>query len=624
MADTYYDDNPWQRSSDPLDPLNEGYPPPQPWGTSTSGSIPSEPMPSQPQMMPQMPGTGGSAPSMSSPAQMHPLQTAQQEELQRQLKIEQSQGAVHPSWWRTALAAAAQFGTRRNPALGETISNAILSSDPNVRAEQIRRRNLQLQKEAADVERGQNQVQRMADYNAIIGGVKQTQAAAIDQNRKLAENEKLYRAGAQPLPTIPAAPLPPSMPAPPAGTTPQQQDLPAKWGGPLPPAPTVPPAPLPGGLTPEISSALNAAPAPPPQPVRFANAMPAVDALTGERLQIPSKADQETERLRVAQQVQQAGWKELPDEVADYNGVPRGTKLPLNDWTKMVGAYNKPDPAQSSAAAKQTNIATMAKLASAGLIDQGSLSDPTKQWDALDAGVKRGVITAQEAAASKSYALNNPMPAQTEMAAIARMLALNAGRPVQVLGDNGIVKYDTAGNAIRTGTPAAATIPGSTRATRQFAETVTNQTPVVTKEVQELKDELGPMAGRWNDLWVNRAGMNDPKFAGLDQDLNMYATALVRVHYGMTGGEKVREDLMKNFHEAQSPENLIARIQHADEWVKGYATMGNPPSAGRTTPTGGNKKIATSSDVQAYADTYHVSPNVATKHFTDSGYEITK
>jgi hypothetical protein len=158
---------------------------------------------------------------------------------------------------------------------------------------------------------------------------------------------------------------------------------------------------------------------------------------------------------------------------------------------------------------------------------------------------------------------------------VARAQIFVEGRPVQTIDEQGVIRYQKAGEAEKTGAPAAANIPGSTRATRQFAQTVTEQTKTVQQEVAELKDKLGPAAGRWNELWVNKAGMNDPEFAGLDQDLSMYATALVRVHYGMSGGEKVRDDLMKNFHEAQSPENLQARIQHANAWVQGYATMGN-------------------------------------------------
>jgi hypothetical protein len=165
------------------------------------------------------------------------------------------------------------------------------------------------------------------------------------------------------------------------------------------------------------------------------------------------------------------------------------------------------------------------------------------------------------------------------------MQVLVGGRPVQVLDELGNVRYDTAGHAISTGAAAASNIPGSTRATRQFAQTVVEQVPVIHREIDELKDKLGPSAGRWNELWVNKVGMNDPEFAGLDQDLRMYATAIVRVHFGMGGGEKIREALEKNFSEAQTPEDLKARVMHAEEWVKGYSKMGNAGVGGGQQPT---------------------------------------
>jgi hypothetical protein len=38
--------------------------------------------------------------------------------------------------------------------------------------------------------------------------------------------------------------------------------------------------------------------------------------------------------------------------------------------------------------------------------------------------------------------------------------------------------------------------------------------------------------------------------------------------------------LKKQFGEAQSPEDLINRIDHAEGWIKGYAAAGGAKSAG--------------------------------------------
>lgn len=387
--------NPWQESIDPLDPLNEGYripPPPQLNAAAPNGAMPSSPIPPQPQMMPPMPGMSTAPPVLSSPRHV------QADRLQQQIEDAKRTNpwGAHPSWWRTALAAAAQFGTRKNPALGQTIAGAITGSDPKVRLAQQTIHDLQLQKEAADEERAQSQLDQTSQYHNILGQIRQGNAAALDQSKKLAERDRLSKEGAEPLPTIPAAPLP-------------------------------------QGLPPSVSSVLSAAPTPPPQPVRFANAMAATDPINNQPLQIPSKVDQEIAQKRAAQEVQQAGWKVLPDDIAENRGYPKGTTLPPSEWTRVIEGSNKPDAAQTSAAAKQAFTGTMSKLASARVMDQGALTDPRKQWMALDAGVKSGIITQDEASAAKGYMTANPTPAQQDLAGIMRMAVLAQTRGGQYL-----------------------------------------------------------------------------------------------------------------------------------------------------------------------------------------------
>ena len=167
---------------------------------------------------------------------------------------------------------------------------------------------------------------------------------------------------------------------------------------------------------------------------------------------------------------------------------------------------------------------------------------------------------------------------------VARANIFVNNRAVQTLDENGRVVYSRAGDAMREKLSAAANIPASMRDTRAFAQTVTDQVPALHQEIDQLKDKIGPGAGRWTSLWVNKAGMDDPEFAGLDQDLKLYASAIVRVHFGKSGGQKLREALEKNFSTAQSPEDLKQRVEHADQWVKGYATMG-----GAKSPQGGGE-----------------------------------
>lgn len=125
------------------------------------------------------------------------------------------------------------------------------------------------------------------------------------------------------------------------------------------------------------------------------------------------------------------------------------------------------------------------------------------------------------------------------------------------------------------GVNSANTPTAQNRGRAEFAKTVVDRVPDILSQVDALKEKIGPTAGRWNQMWVNRGGMDDPDFAGLDQDLKMYASAVVVTHFGARGGgHEYREALEKNFGEAQSPEDLKARIQHANEWIKGYANIG--------------------------------------------------
>jgi hypothetical protein len=116
----------------------------------------------------------------------------------------------------------------------------------------------------------------------------------------------------------------------------------------------------------------------------------------------------------------------------------------------------------------------------------------------------------------------------------------------------------------------------------EMASTIQPQMENVISEVQQMAQSIGPAVGRWNQLMVNKGGKDFPQFAGLDTDLDLLASAIVRTHFGARGGQGYREELRKQFGEAQSPEDLINRIQHAEGWVRGYAAAAGVklPAAG--------------------------------------------
>lgn len=145
--------------------------------------------------------------------------------------------------------------------------------------------------------------------------------------------------------------------------------------------------------------------------------------------------------------------------------------------------------------------------------------------------------------------------------------------------------------AAATGSKTAAKEDQPTMATRnmsEMAKTVIPRMHAVSSEVDHLASALGPAVGRWNELMVNKGGTDYPEFAALDTDLDLLASAIVRTHFGARGGQQYRQELRKQFGEAQSPEDLKARIGAAEQWIQGYADAGSskPAPQGNQPPAG--------------------------------------
>lgn len=187
--------------------------------------------------------------------------------------------------------------------------------------------------------------------------------------------------------------------------------------------------------------------------------------------------------------------------------------------------------------------------------------------------------------AIRQHAIDNQAPQRAPLPAPVNFIDPATHRMVSV-GPGGTVPE---GAQTPAGVNTMNTPTSQSRSMAEMAQTVTQQVPDLLSQIDALKAKIGPAAGRWNQMWVNRAGMNDPDFAGLDQDLDLFASALVRTHFGARGGQGYREALKKDFSMAQSPEDLKARIQHADQWLTGYANMtkpgGAPPTPAAPRPT---------------------------------------
>lgn len=182
----------------------------------------------------------------------------------------------------------------------------------------------------------------------------------------------------------------------------------------------------------------------------------------------------------------------------------------------------------------------------------------------------------REDIAGQSNATREAIAAEQAQAAERRVSLQNETRK-QIAAEHEAAAAGTAGS------PGKLTAANKGRA--EFAGTVLEQLPPIYKEIDDIKDKIGPAAGRWNDFWVNKGGINDPAYAGLDQDLGLLASAVAVMHFGARGGgQAFIQSLKKDFGEAQSPEDLKARIESASKWAKGYQDMGQP----KNTPGGGD------------------------------------
>lgn len=125
----------------------------------------------------------------------------------------------------------------------------------------------------------------------------------------------------------------------------------------------------------------------------------------------------------------------------------------------------------------------------------------------------------------------------------------------------------------------------------EMAASVIPQAQRTVDEINAMRDKLGSAMGRANGFLINKIGKNDPDFSGLDTDLDLLSSAIVRTHFGARGGQAYQAALKKQFSEAQSPDDLISRIQHADSWLRGYAEAGGakiPPGKPITPIVTGN------------------------------------
>jgi hypothetical protein len=120
------------------------------------------------------------------------------------------------------------------------------------------------------------------------------------------------------------------------------------------------------------------------------------------------------------------------------------------------------------------------------------------------------------------------------------------------------------------------------------AALVHEQMPTVISEIQQMKDELGPLEGRWNEFMQGKIGLDNPKFAGLRTDLLMMSSAVALMHARGRLPENLREEFDNAINAPkQTATNLVAVLQHIDQWTQANMGAMSGQSAGAPQAPGG-------------------------------------
>lgn len=118
--------------------------------------------------------------------------------------------------------------------------------------------------------------------------------------------------------------------------------------------------------------------------------------------------------------------------------------------------------------------------------------------------------------------------------------------------------------------PSSQVVTAATRATQ-----VTQQLPRIRKEVQDLANEIGPGAGRWNALVSGKGGFSDPQYTRIHADQEFLSSALGLMH----ASGRMPAPILAKFDQlyadsSQSADNFLAALDIADQWIPKIAEAG--------------------------------------------------
>ena len=185
----------------------------------------------------------------------------------------------------------------------------------------------------------------------------------------------------------------------------------------------------------------------------------------------------------------------------------------------------------------------------------------------------------------------------------------------------GMPKQPVTGLNIGTAMPQAP--PGSIRVRGQMAQDALMRLPDIRQQISDLKGELGPVAGRWNEFITGKIGAPNEKFAALRDNLEYLAGAITRLHLNTEKGLKPFMNMLSAGK--MSPANLKAAIDTTEKWAQVYAYTGsgNQPEMAPNAPRHPSAPLGTIQMVSPDGKVWSVPKN-RVGVFTKNGYKRKK
>ena len=147
-----------------------------------------------------------------------------------------------------------------------------------------------------------------------------------------------------------------------------------------------------------------------------------------------------------------------------------------------------------------------------------------------------------------------------------------------MIGQDGVAKVIRPGDTVDPGsrTPqqqgSVNTPTMQMRTAGSRAELAASQVPGIIQEVTRLKDQLGPVAGRWNEFMQGKVGAPNQEIAGLRTDLIFLSSAVALAHAVGRLPENLREEFDQLINAPkQDPDNMVVILNHVQKWMQDNA-----------------------------------------------------